>query len=94
MEKRNDPLPTSQKFCFCFELRPTIELYITLEYIVWILLLLSAVNLEIDCIETTSLEKFGEVLQQDLYYNVIFGAPDRVLHDNARGKSFLFIFKD
>lgn len=85
MEKRSDPLPVSQKFCFCFELRPTIELYITLEYIVWILLLLSAVNLEIDCIEKTKLEDFEEVLKRDLYYNVIFGSPEKVLHNNARG---------
>lgn len=90
MEKRSDPLPISQKFCFCFELRPTIELYITLEYIVWILLLLSAVNLEIDCVENTNLKDFEEVLKRDLYYNVIFGSPDEVLHNNARGELLIF----
>lgn len=88
MEKQSDPLPKVQKFCFCFELRPTIELYITLEYIVWILLLLSAVNLEIDCVENTNLKDFEEVLKNDLYYNVIFGPPESVLHNNARGKIF------
>lgn len=86
MEK-SDPLPTSQKFCFCFELRPTIELYITLEYIVWILLLLSSVNLEIDCLENTNLSDFEQVLKKDFYYNVIFGPPNEILHNNARGKN-------
>lgn len=92
MEKRNDPLPKIQKFCFCFELRPTIELYITLEYIIWILLLLSAVNLEIDCVENTDLKDFEEVLKNDLYYNVIFGFPDKVLHNNARGELLKKLF--
>lgn len=87
MEKQSDPLPTYKKFCFCFELRPTIEFFITFEYIVWILLLLSAVNLEIDCIEKTNLMEFEEVLKNDLYYNVVFGPPDPVPHNNARGWS-------
>ncbi|KAG5675832.1 hypothetical protein PVAND_005702 [Polypedilum vanderplanki] len=84
MDKQNDPLPTSQKFCFYFELKPSVGFYITFEYILWILLLLSAVNLEIDCLETTDLNKFEEVLRKDLFYNIIFGVPDTVPHENVR----------
>jgi hypothetical protein len=86
MEKEKDPLPTSRKFCFLFELKPAVGFYIMFEYIVWILLLLSAVNLEIESIETTDLAEFYNILRKDLYYNIIFGPPDRVPHDNARCK--------
>jgi hypothetical protein len=86
MDKQNDPLPTTQKFCFYFDLRPSVGFYITFEYIMWILLLLSAVNLELECIEKTNLIEFEEVLRKDLYYNIIFGEPEPVPHDNARSE--------
>ena len=88
MEKpnKNDPLPTSQKFCFIFELRPAVGFYVAFEYIMWILLLLSAVNLEIESIEKTNLSEFEEVLRKDLYYNIIFGPPDPINNANARCK--------
>lgn len=83
---KNDPLPTTQKFCFYFELRPAVGFYVAFEYIMWILLLLSAVNLEIETIEKTNLVEFEEVLRKDLYYNIIFGAPDPISNANARCK--------
>jgi hypothetical protein len=93
MEKPNkdDPLPTTQKFCYFFELRPAVGFYIAFEYIMWILLLLSAVNLEIESIEKTDLAEFEEVLRKDLYYNIIFGAPDPVDNANARSKYYLVV---
>lgn len=84
LEKQNDPLPTSKKFCFYFELRPAVAFYIAFEYILWILLLLSAVNFEIETIEKKNLLEFEEVLRRDLYYNVIFGHPDPVTSANTR----------
>lgn len=67
--------------------------YIAFEYIIWILLLLSAVNLELECIENKNLDEFEEVLRKDLYYNVIFGTPD-VPHDNARCKNLILLRKN
>jgi hypothetical protein len=88
MAKSNEPLPTSSKFCYFFELKPAVAFYITFEYILWILLLLSAVNLELECIEKTDLIEFEAVLKKDLYYNIIFGPPDPIPHDNARCENF------
>ncbi|CAG9797148.1 unnamed protein product [Chironomus riparius] len=84
---KNDPLPTTQKFCYFFDLRPAVGFYVAFEYIMWILLLLSAVNLEIESIEKTNLVEFEEVLRKDLYYNIIFGAPDPINNANARSST-------
>lgn len=86
MNLKEDPLPTSNKFCFVFELKPAVAIYVLIEYIVWILLLLSALNLELDCLEKTDLLEFTNVLRTDLYYNVIFGKVEPIPHDNARCK--------
>lgn len=88
MEKpdKDDPLPTSKKFCFYFDLKPAVGFYIAFEYIIWILLLLSAVNLEIESLEKTKLDEFEEVLRKDLYYNIIFGYPEPIANANARCK--------
>jgi hypothetical protein len=83
---RKDPLPTSQKFCFYFNLRPAVPIYILVEYIVWILFLLSALNLEINSLQKTDLIEFENVLRHDLYYKLIFGEADAIPHENARCK--------
>lgn len=86
MNRKEDPLPTSNKFCFLFKLKPAVAIYVLVEYIVWILFLLSALNLELDCLEKTDLLEFTNVLRGDLYYNVIFGKVEPIPHDNARCK--------
>lgn len=83
---QNDPLPTTDKFCFHFELKPAVTVYILVEYVVWILFLLSSLNLELECIEKTDLMEFESVLRHDLYYNLIFGEVEPIPHDNARCK--------
>lgn len=79
-----DPLPTTTKFCFLWDLGPSVTIYILVEYIVWILFLLSSLNLELECLEKTNLQEFENVLRSDLYYNVIFGTVEGIPHDNAR----------
>lgn len=86
MAPQKDPLPTATKFCFWFELKPAVAFYILVENIVWILFLLSSLNLELDCLEKTNLIEFENVLRRDLYYNLIFGEVDTIPHDNARCK--------
>ena len=81
------PLPISEKFCFYFNLKPAVPVYILIEYIVWILFLLSALNLEINSLEKTDLVEFENVLRRDLYYKIIFGETEVIPHDNARCKS-------
>lgn len=83
---QKDPLPTTTKFCFYFGLRPAVAVYILVEYIVWILLLLSALNLELASFEIKDLVEFENMLRQDLYYYVIFGEAEPLPHDNARCK--------
>lgn len=87
---KKDPLPTAQKFCFYFSLKPAVAVYILVEYIVWILFLLSALNLEIDCLEKTDLVDFENVLRRDLYYYLVFGEVDAIPHENARCKLISF----
>lgn len=91
LEKKSDPLPTATKFCFYFELRPAVGFYLAFEYIVWILLLLSAVNFEIETIEKTNLVEFQEVLRKDLYYNIIFGQPETIVSANTRCKILFLV---
>lgn len=86
MGLQKDPLPTATKFCFLFELKPAVAFYILVENIVWILFLLSSLNLELDCLEKKNLIEFENVLRRDLYYNLIFGEVDTIPHDNARCK--------
>ena len=83
---KSDPLPTTTKFCFIFDLKPAVAIYILVEYVVWILFLLSSLNLELECLEKTDLMEFESVLQRDLYYNVIFGEAEPIPHANARCK--------
>lgn len=83
---QKDPLPTTTKFCFFFELKPAVAYYILVEYVVWILFLLSSLNLELACLETTNLMEFENVLRRDLYYHLIFGDVEPIPHDNARCK--------
>jgi hypothetical protein len=83
---RKDPLPTASKFCFLFELKPAVAVYVLIEYVVWILFLLSSLNLELDCLEKTDLMEFESVLRRDLYYNLIFGQVSPIPHDNERCK--------
>lgn len=85
-----DPLPTTTKFCFYFDLKPAVTCYILVEYIVWILFLLSALNLEIECLEKSDLMDFENTLRRDLYYNLIFGEVEPIPHENARG-SVIFL---
>lgn len=84
---QKDPLPTTTKFCIIFDLKPSVGFYILGEYIVWILLLLSSLNLEFNCVEKKDLGEFEEMLKTDLYYNVVFGTPDQIPHENARCES-------
>lgn len=79
-------LPIAEKFCFYFKLKPAVAVYILVEYIVWILFLLSALNLEIDSLEKTDLVEFENVLRSDLYYKLVFGEADVIPHENARCK--------
>lgn len=81
---QKDPLPTTTKFCFYFNLKPAVAVYILVEYIVWILLLLSSLNLELECFKKKDLVEFENMLRRDLYYTVIFGEAQPVPHDNAR----------
>lgn len=81
---QKDPLPTTTKFCFYFNLKPAVAVYILVEYIVWILLLLSSLNLELDCFKKKDLGEFENMLRRDLYYTVIFGEAQPVPHYNAR----------
>ncbi|CRL02868.1 CLUMA_CG015857, isoform A [Clunio marinus] len=90
MRQNKDPLPTSTKFCFLFDLKPSVGYYINVEYIVWILLMLSSINLEIECIEKKDLLEFENVLRQDLYYTIIFGKAEPIPHENARS-SVIFL---
>lgn len=82
---QKDPLPTMNKFCFHFELKPAVAIYVLVEYIVWILFLMSSLNLEFECLEKTDLMDFENALRRDLYYNLIFGEVEPIPHDNARG---------
>lgn len=91
---QKDPLPTSTKFCFFLELKPAVGFYILVEYIVWILFLLSSLNLELDCLEKTNLMEFEDILRRDLYYYFIFGEAEPIPHENARCKferKFIFV---
>lgn len=86
MTQHQDPLPTTNKFCFYFKLKPAVAIYVLVEEIVWILFLLSSLNLEIECLKYTDLMDFENALRRDLYYNMIFGEVEPIPHDNARGK--------
>lgn len=81
---QKDPLPTTTKLCFLFPIKPAVGLYICVEYIVWILFLLSALNLELECLDTKDLIAFENLLRRDLYYKLIFGDVEPIPHDNAR----------
>lgn len=86
LKSKNDPLPITSKFCCYFELKPSVAIYISGEFLVWIFFLLTSLNLEFECLETPDLGEFHAVLSKDWYYNLIFGVPDLILHDNARCK--------
>lgn len=83
---KKDPLPTTQKFCCYFDLNLGVAVYIVFEYLVWILFLLSALNLEIDCLEKKDLKDFENVLRRDFYFKLIFGEVEPIPHENARCK--------
>lgn len=83
---QKDPLPTTTKFCFRFDLKPAVAIYVLVEYIVWILFLLSSLNLEIESLEKTDLVEFENALRKDLYFKLIFGEVEPISHDNGRGK--------
>lgn len=84
LKSKNDPLPITSKFCCHFELQPSVTIYIFGEFLVWTLLLLTSLNLELKCLDTTDLSEFHAVLDENWYYNLIFGQPDPIPHDNAR----------
>lgn len=84
MSSQKDPLPTTTKFCFCFELKPAVAFYILVEYIVWILFLLSSLNLELACLDKANLIEFENMLRRDLYYNLVFGEVEPIVHENGR----------
>lgn len=84
LKSKNDPLPITSKFCCLFELQPSVTIYIFGEFLVWTLLLLTSLNLELKCLDTTDLSEFHAVLDENWYYNLIFGQPDPIPHDNAR----------
>lgn len=86
LKSKNDPLPITSKFCCYFELKPSVTIYIFGEFLVWTVLLFTSLNLEFDCLDTTDLSEFHAVLDKNWYYNLIFGQPDPIPHDNARCK--------
>jgi hypothetical protein len=86
LKHKNDPLPITSKFCCYFELKPSVAIYISGEFLVWIFFLFTSLNLEFECLEKPDLGEFHAVLNKSWYYNLIFGVPDPIPHDNARCK--------
>lgn len=84
MTTRKDPLPTTTKFCFLFNLKPAATIYILIEYVVWIFFLLSALSVELDCLEAKDLMEFEAVLRRDLYFKLLFGEVQGIPKETMR----------
>lgn len=82
----NDPLPTTNKFCCYFNLKPALTCYVFIEFIVWIIFLLSSLNLQLEALEYTDLLELETALRKDLFYLLIFGPVEPIPHQNARCK--------
>lgn len=89
---KKDPLPTTEKFCFFFELKPAVTTYIIIEYVVWVLFLLSALSVELDCLETTDLMEIEAILRRDLYFKFIFGEVQGMPHETMRCECSLLFY--
>ncbi|CRL07557.1 CLUMA_CG020522, isoform A [Clunio marinus] len=79
------PYPKVTKFFLCIDLRIGVLCYISFEMMLWLFLSYAAIDNEFEFFRNYDLYKFEEHIEDNWYYELIFGLPEEEDYDYEYG---------
>lgn len=82
------PYPRVTKFILCIDLKLGVLCYVCFEMMVWAFLSFAAIDNESEFFHNYDLYKFEEHIEDNWYYQMMFGLPEEEDYDYEYGCEF------